>query len=95
MASVLHTRSRPAWIWPLGLLATATVSVVITHALQSKAPASMPTAGAVRQPPAAFADARLPSGADSDAQVIHYGLTPRVSFFVAGPRPTISLLSLW
>jgi len=94
MASVPQARSRPAWIWLLGLLSTAAVSVVITHALQKKAPAPMPAAEAIRQRPAALFDARVPSGADSDAQAIDYGPTPRVSSFVAGPRPTISLVSL-
>jgi len=94
MAFVPHSHSRPAWIWLLGLLSTAAVSVVITHTLRRKPPASIPAAEAVRQQPAALVDARLPPGADGDAQAIHYGPTPRVSSFVAGPRPTISLVRL-
>ena len=92
MTSVPHARSRDGWIWLLGLLATAAVYLLITHVLRIKSPASMPAAEAIRQRPAAFAEARLPPGAD--AQAIRYGPSPRVSPFVAGPRPTISLVSL-
>lgn len=81
MVPVQSARVRFALSWVLGLLATAAVAVLITHAVRKNRP--LPTAPAFAvQPPAHTADVPLPSAVDSDARVREAlsALTPRDLF---------------